>query len=56
MPFERNRVLITGGTESLGNVLVCRLLTGENGRPAETIVFSHDETKQRSMRLQYLHQ
>ena len=49
------RILITGGTGSLGTVLVRRLLTGEMGVPERVIVFSRDETKQHAMRLEYLH-
>ena len=53
-PLEGKRVLVTGGTGSLGQALVRRLLTGEMGRPAKIIVFSRDETKQHHMRLEYL--
>ncbi|MGH9650985.1 MAG: polysaccharide biosynthesis protein, partial [Terriglobales bacterium] len=49
------RVLVTGGTGSLGRVVVRRLLTGEMGRPAKITVFSRDEAKQHDMRLSYLH-
>lgn len=52
-PFEGKRLLITGGTGSLGKVLVRRLLSGEMGRPAKIIVFSRDEAKQHYMRLEY---
>src|SRR5579859_6473148 len=44
-------VAITGGTGSLGKVLVRRLLSGELGEPAKIIVFSRDEAKQHTMRL-----
>ena len=47
------RVLITGGTGSLGKVLVRRLLSGEMGDPAKIIIFSRDEAKQHFMRLEY---
>src|SRR2546430_1732669 len=47
------RVLITGGTGTLGRALVGRLLKGELGRPARVTVFSRDEAKQHSMRLAY---
>ena len=47
------RVLITGGTGSLGKVLVRRLLSGEMGKPERITVFSRDEAKQHGMRLQY---
>jgi FlaA1/EpsC-like NDP-sugar epimerase len=47
------RILITGGTGTLGRALVRRLLKGELGRPAKVTVFSRDEAKQHSMRLAY---
>lgn len=55
MGFESKNVLVTGGTGSLGQVLVRRLLSGEAGRPAKVVVFSRDETKQHQMRLDFLH-
>jgi FlaA1/EpsC-like NDP-sugar epimerase len=51
--LEGKRILITGGTGSLGKVLVRRLLSGEFGAPRKIIVFSRDEAKQHLMRLQY---
>ena len=48
--------MVTGGTGSLGQTLVRRLLTGELGKPARITVFSRDEAKQHYMRLEYLHQ
>src|SRR5438094_4364271 len=54
-PLEGKSVLVTGGTGSLGRVLVRRLLAGEMGQPKQVLVFSHDETKQHYMRLQYAH-
>src|SRR5688572_17248106 len=53
--FDQKRVLITGGTGSLGKVLVRRLLTCERGRPSKIIVFSRDEAKQHFMRVEYQH-
>ncbi|NDJ61397.1 MAG: polysaccharide biosynthesis protein [Chloroflexi bacterium] len=53
-PLEGKRILITGGTGSLGKVLVRRLLSAELGRPAQITVFSRDEAKQHYMRLEYL--
>jgi FlaA1/EpsC-like NDP-sugar epimerase len=53
--LDEKRVLITGGTGSLGKVLVKRLLTGEMGVPKKVIVFSRDEAKQHFMRMDYLH-
>jgi len=54
MILEGKRVLVVGGTGSLGHVLVSRILTGEMGRPAKIIVFSRDEAKQYLMRMEYL--
>jgi FlaA1/EpsC-like NDP-sugar epimerase len=48
-------IVVTGGTGSLGKVLVRRLLTGELGRPKKITVFSRDEAKQHEMRLSYQH-
>ena len=53
-PLEGKRVLVTGGTGSLGQVLVRRLLSGEAGEPSKIIVFSRDEAKQHQMRVGYL--
>jgi len=52
--LDGKRILITGGTGSLGQALVRRLLTGEMGKPTKIIVFSRDEAKQHYMRLSYL--
>jgi len=52
--FEGKRILVTGGTGSLGQVLVRRLLSGTNGTPEKIIVFSRDEAKQHYMRLSFL--
>lgn len=54
-PLEGKRILVTGGTGSLGQTLIRRLLSGEMGRPAQITVFSRDEAKQHYMRLDYLH-
>ncbi|TWT60438.1 polysaccharide biosynthesis protein [Rubinisphaera italica] len=48
--LTERRVLITGGTGSLGKTLVKRILTGELGRPEKITVFSRDEAKQHDMR------
>ena len=47
-------ILVTGGTGSLGKVLIKRLLTGELGSPRKIIVFSRDEAKQHEMRMSYM--
>lgn len=48
-------VVVTGGTGSLGKILVRRLLGGEMGRPHRITVFSRDEAKQHAMRLAFQH-
>lgn len=53
--FDGKRILITGGTGSLGQVLARRLLAGEMGSPGKIIVFSRDEAKQHAMRMAYMH-
>jgi FlaA1/EpsC-like NDP-sugar epimerase len=53
--LEKKRILITGGTGSLGQVLVRRLLTGKEGLPERVVVFSRDEAKQHYMRVEYEH-
>jgi len=55
LSFRGKRILVTGGTGSLGQVLVRRLLSGTVGKPAKVIVFSRDEAKQHEMRLAYMH-
>lgn len=54
-PLEGKRVVVTGGTGSLGQTLIRRILAGELGQPAKVIVFSRDEAKQHSMRVAYIH-
>ncbi len=49
-------IVITGGTGSLGTVLVRRLLSGSLGTPEAITVFSRDEAKQHAMRLAYQRQ
>jgi FlaA1/EpsC-like NDP-sugar epimerase len=53
--FDGARILVTGGTGSLGQTVVQRLLKGDLGTPARVVVFSRDEAKQHYMRLSYLH-
>ena len=55
MNLDGKRVLVTGGTGSLGRVLVTRMLAGEFGRPERVTVFSRDEARQHSMRLSLMH-
>lgn len=53
--LEGKRILVSGGTGSLGQTLVRRLLSGEMGKPAKITVFSRDEAKQHYMRLDFMH-
>lgn len=53
--FQDKRILVTGGTGSMGKTFVRRVLTGELGTPKKVIVFSRDEAKQHEMRMDYLH-
>ncbi len=55
-PLEGKRVLITGGTGSLGRILVRRLIADKDGmgEPSRIIIFSRDEAKQHDMRLALL--
>ncbi len=54
MILEDKKILVTGGTGSLGKVLVRRLLSGELGTLKKVIVLSRDEAKQHDMRMAYL--
>src|SRR5687767_12709270 len=54
-PLAGKHVVITGGTGSLGQVLVRRILSNEFGQPERVTVFSRDEAKQHYMRLEYEH-
>ena len=51
--FADKTVLVTGGTGSLGNAIIRRIVTGEMGRPSKVIVFSRDELKQHEMRVHW---
>ena len=53
-PLQGKRIVVTGGTGSLGKLLVHRLLSGEMGDPEAITVFSRDEAKQHQMRLDFL--
>jgi FlaA1/EpsC-like NDP-sugar epimerase len=54
MILDGKRVLVTGGTGSLGGKVVRALLRGDMGRPAGITVFSRDEAKQNDMRLSFM--
>ncbi len=53
--FENKHILVTGGTGSLGKVLVKRILSGEFGKPRQVTIFSRDEAKQYDLRLTFKH-
>lgn len=53
--LEGKRILITGGTGSLGKVLLRRLLSNRHGQPERLVVLSRDEGKQHDIRVQYQH-
>ena len=52
--FEDKRILVIGGTGSLGKTLIRHMLTGKMGKARRITVFSRDEAKQHYMRLDYL--
>jgi UDP-glucose 4-epimerase len=54
MILADKRVVITGGTGSLGKILTHRILSGELGTPKKVIIFSRDEAKQHDIRISYL--
>ena len=54
--FAGKRILVTGGTGSIGQALVRRLLTADSGsgeRAAKVVMFSRDEEKQQQMRAEF---
>ena len=55
MKLKGKRILVTGGTGSLGQTLVRRLLASTDEKPARITVFSRDEAKQHYMRLGFMH-
>lgn len=56
MPLlDDKKVLITGGTGSLGQVLARRLIEGELGVPRQVVIFSRSEALQHTMRLAFQH-
>ncbi len=54
--LEGKRVLVTGGTGSLGKPLVRRILSGDLGNPASVTVFSRDEGKHHQMKADWKHE
>lgn len=55
MIFQHKKILVIGGTGSLGKVFVQRVLSGKLGTPKKVIVMSRDEAKQHEMRMSYMH-
>jgi FlaA1/EpsC-like NDP-sugar epimerase len=53
--LDGTRVLITGGTGSLGQTLVRRILSGAFGDPEKITVFSRDEAKHYAMKVSWKH-
>lgn len=53
MLFDGASILITGGTGSLGSVLLRRLLTREQGVPEQIVILSRDEAKQAALKSAY---
>ena len=51
--FDNKKILVTGGTGSLGKTLVKHLLKGTYGVPKKITVFSRDEAKQHDLRVSY---
>jgi UDP-glucose 4-epimerase len=48
--FQGKRILILGGTGSLGSALLNRIIAGDDGLPSRIVVFSRDEGKQHDVR------
>ncbi|MCZ2073665.1 MAG: polysaccharide biosynthesis protein [Bryobacterales bacterium] len=51
--FRGKRILITGGTGSLGKVLTRNILANHDNLPKKITIFSRDEAKQHEMRLEF---
>lgn len=52
--LQGKNVVITGGTGSLGQTLLRRILTGRHGTPKKILIFSRDEARQHDLRLRYM--
>ena len=52
--FSDKKIVITGGTGSLGKTLLRRILSNELGTPRKLVVFSRDEAKQHEVRMNYM--
>ena len=56
LSFKNKRILITGGTGSLGKTLIKRLLETSIQDLDKIIIFSRDEAKQHQLRSEYINQ
>ncbi len=54
--LENTKVVVFGGTGSLGQKLVQRILAGECGIPKKLVIISRDEAKQYQMKIDLEHQ
>jgi len=54
--LENTKVVVFGGTGSLGQKLVSRILAGECGVPNKLVIISRDEAKQYQMKIDLEHQ
>jgi UDP-glucose 4-epimerase len=52
-PFQNKKVLVIGGTGSLGGALVRRMIIGQDGFPARITIMSRDEEKQNDQKVRY---
>jgi len=52
--IHQKRIVICGGTGSLGRSILHRLLSGKDGTPEKIVIFSRDEAKQHDIRTHYL--
>ncbi len=51
--LKGKRILVTGGTGSLGKSLIRTILSGTYGKPERVIIFSRDEAKQHDIRMAF---
>src|SRR3972149_1759500 len=51
--LQGKRILVTGGTGSLGKALVRTILSGTYGKPERVVIFSRDEAKQHDIRMAF---
>ena len=51
--LQGKRILITGGTGSLGKSLIRAILSGAYGKPERVVIFSRDEAKQHEIRIAF---